>query len=108
MRKFSLLLVLAVLVISGCKSIPEPSTASLPVVMDASQEVKTALFQESALRLFRRYGAAVQSDTVVTANYGKYPVRIEYREDKIFITSSAPDKHAGWLSSIINGMRTSR
>jgi len=92
----------------SCASLPPAETTSLTVSLgdNVSEETAAELFQVSALRLFRRYNPQAPAPNVVTAQYGSYPVTLWYEDKKIYITSSCPHKHAGWMVDIRHQMNT--
>jgi len=105
MKKFVFLFALAAALFgTGCAALPPAETTSQLVPLDAQDKAKTAAFQSSVMSLFRRYHPVMVEPAKCEALYGQYPVTIWYEDDTVYISSSCPDKHAGWFASIRKGM----
>jgi hypothetical protein len=89
----------------GCATVQPEETTSQTVTLEASDEMKAEAFQASVLRLFRRYNPVMVEPLKCAAQYGAYPVTIKYQDNTLYITSSCPNKHVGWLASIREGMK---
>ena len=78
---------------------------SIPVILNVSEELKIEAFQSTIIRYFRRYNPTLQNDNTFSIQYGRFPVKVSFVNDRVFINSSIPDKHSLWLSNIRKGMQ---
>jgi len=104
LKRFCIFFV-GLLFVFSCATLPPEETSSQVVTLDASADLKVEAFQFSVTHLFRRYNPVMVEPLKCTAQYGKYPVTIWYQDNTVYIRSSCPGKHAGWLASIREGMR---
>jgi hypothetical protein len=78
----------------------------ISVILNVTEEIKLEVFQNAVIRYFRRYNPTLQNDNAFSIQYGRFPVKVLFANDKVFIESAIPEKHSSWLLNIRKQMQT--
>jgi len=107
--KFLVLFYTILTIYTGCTSTQSSVITKkdgIPVILDVSDNIKLDAFKISVTKYFRRYNPTLKNDGTFSVQYGKYPVIVSFDNERIYIESSIPEKHALWLLNINKLMKS--